>query len=126
MVELGELANETRCFKFWSVKPASHKKVILEEYVDGLHFILGLAIELNAMEIELLRDMEESNLTLQFRRVFYVANQPIDLVEPQHYINQLFTAYYQLGEMLEFTWEEIEQAYMNKNQINHARQNEGY
>src|SRR3954454_6608730 len=44
-VELGELANETRCFKFWSVKPASARSVILEEFVDGIHFILSLGIE---------------------------------------------------------------------------------
>src|SRR5690625_6269037 len=45
LVELGELANETRCFKFWSTKPASARKKILEEYVDGVHFILSLGIE---------------------------------------------------------------------------------
>src|SRR5699024_11734252 len=45
LVELGELANETRCFKFWSTKPPSQKQVILEEYVDVLHFILSLGLE---------------------------------------------------------------------------------
>ena len=45
LVEIGELANETRSFKFWSVKPASEKKIILEEFVDGIHFILSLGIE---------------------------------------------------------------------------------
>ncbi len=45
LVEIGELANETRCFKFWSVKPASEKQVVLEEFVDGIHFILSLGIE---------------------------------------------------------------------------------
>ncbi len=39
-VELGELANETRCFKFWSLKESSPKEKILEEYVDGLHFFV--------------------------------------------------------------------------------------
>lgn len=36
-VELGELANETRCFKFWSKKPSAQWNIILEEYVDGIH-----------------------------------------------------------------------------------------
>ena len=31
-VEMGELANEVRCFKFWSFKLPSEKSVILEEY----------------------------------------------------------------------------------------------
>ena len=38
-VELGELANEVRCFKFWSLKKPSAKEIILEEYVDGIPFI---------------------------------------------------------------------------------------
>lgn len=38
LVEVGELANETRCFKFWSKKKPSERDVIIEEYVDGIHF----------------------------------------------------------------------------------------
>ena len=45
LVEIGELANETRCFKYWSNKPASEREVILEEY-GGLHFILSIGIDL--------------------------------------------------------------------------------
>ena len=45
IVELAELANETRCFKFWSEKGPSERSVILEEYVDSIHFILSLGIE---------------------------------------------------------------------------------
>ena len=36
LVELGEFANETRCFKYWSVKGPSPKEVILDEYADKL------------------------------------------------------------------------------------------
>ena len=43
LVELGELANETRCFKFWSLKGPADQETILMEYVDGIHFILSLA-----------------------------------------------------------------------------------
>ena len=52
LVEVGELANETRCFKFWSVKPSSEKSVVLEEFVDGIHFILSLGIECGFQNIE--------------------------------------------------------------------------
>ena len=45
LVELAELANETRCFKFWSMKGPSEIAIILEEYVDSIHFILSLGIE---------------------------------------------------------------------------------
>jgi len=42
LVELAELANETRCFKFWSKKGPSERDVILEEFVDSIHFMLSL------------------------------------------------------------------------------------
>ena len=45
LIELAELANETRCFKFWSTKGPSDDAVILEEYVDSIHFLLSLGIE---------------------------------------------------------------------------------
>ena len=53
LVELAELANETRCFKFWSTKGPSEREVILEEYVDSIHFLLSLGIEkdLDTLEI---------------------------------------------------------------------------
>jgi dimeric dUTPase (all-alpha-NTP-PPase superfamily) len=38
----------------------------------------------------------------------------------------LFAAYLNLGEMLGFTEEQIEQAYFEKNKINHQRQEVGY
>ncbi len=53
LVELAELANETRCFKFWSAKGPSEREVILEEYVDSIHFILSLGIEKNLDTLEL-------------------------------------------------------------------------
>ena len=39
IVELGELANETRCFKYWSVKEAN-RDMVLEEYADCLLMVL--------------------------------------------------------------------------------------
>src|SRR5699024_502356 len=45
LVELGELENEKRCIKFWSTKGKSEKAVILEEYVDNIHFLLSLGLE---------------------------------------------------------------------------------
>lgn len=34
-IEIGELANETKCFKYWSIKKGN-KEEILEEYADCL------------------------------------------------------------------------------------------
>lgn len=42
-VEVAELANEVRSFKHWSNKPRSEHEVILEEFADGLHFLLSIS-----------------------------------------------------------------------------------
>ena len=40
--EVAEFANATRCFKYWSKKPAESKERMLDEYVDILHFYLSI------------------------------------------------------------------------------------
>ena len=46
MVETAELANEIRCFKHWSTKGPSEKDIVIDEYVDVLHFFLSIANQL--------------------------------------------------------------------------------
>src|SRR5699024_12873011 len=45
LVELGELANETRCIKLWREKEASPASAIVEEYVDTIHLLLSIGLE---------------------------------------------------------------------------------
>lgn len=40
--EVGEFANATKCFKYWSKKPSESKERLLDEYVDMLHFWLSI------------------------------------------------------------------------------------
>lgn len=53
-VEVSELANATRCFKYWSGKGAESKERLLDEYADVLHFFLsvGLALGFTSEEVE--------------------------------------------------------------------------
>lgn len=125
LVELGELANETRCFKFWSTKSRNKKEVILEEYVDNIHFILSIGIE-KGFEIESipfdnskLTETEQFNVVFQKCVLFY--NDPTR----ENYI-QLFRSFLQLGNMLGFNEKDIQEAYMAKNEINYERQQVGY
>jgi len=45
MVEVGEMANEHRGFKYWSAKGPNEEK-LKEEYIDVLHFVLSLGNEI--------------------------------------------------------------------------------
>lgn len=51
-VEVSELANATRIFKYWSNKGPEAKEVIMEEYVDVLHFFLSVGNQLGFKDKE--------------------------------------------------------------------------
>lgn len=111
---------------------------LLEEYVDVLHFILsiGLEMEIDCRYNSLIREeniVEEGEPTLHlFAEVFAFASDLFWSCYQEDYEQQegnykaLFTNFVQLGKSINFSWDEIEQAYFAKNQINHERQESGY
>jgi len=124
-VELGELANETRCFKFWSTKKPSSNDVILEEYVDCLHFILSLGLEKEYQDITLSPKDVPCELSSQFLNLYItIANFASDS-SLDNYLN-IFHNFLSLGKNLGFSHDDIESAYLYKNKINHERQDNGY
>ncbi|MEH7885930.1 dUTP diphosphatase [Bacillus sp. JJ1609] len=127
LVEIGELANETRCFKFWSVKPSSEKEVILEEFVDGVHFILSLGIECGFNDIGSVfpAESDEANVSSQFIEV-YERVQEFRKSHSREDFMHLFEGYLKLAELLGLTEDQIEQAYIQKNEVNYDRQRKGY
>ncbi|GAA0483914.1 dUTP diphosphatase [Salinibacillus aidingensis] len=127
LVEIGELANETRCFKFWSNKGPNDQAVILEEYVDGLHFIISLGLEFGFTYNGLHEGGQalESSTTDQFLLVYEKAIT-FKNEQNQELYDQLFDSFLRLGEGLGFEEEMIQRAYVNKNEVNHQRQDTGY
>ncbi|MDM5200022.1 dUTP diphosphatase [Fictibacillus enclensis] len=125
LVELGELANETRCFKYWSLKPPSSFEVILEEYVDGLHFLLSVGLDLGIKDMEDAESLQRDNLTDQFLSLY----QHVGKLQKKKDISlfrSLFSEFVGLGDLLGFSEETVIEGYKEKNQINHQRQDEGY
>lgn len=127
LVELSELANETRCFKFWSTKGPSAEEVILEEYVDSIHFLLSLGIEKGFDDLEEwpVSENGEQDLTGLFLRTGQAIYQFLDDLSLQSY--KIIWMYYgELANKLGYTEEQIIQAYIDKNEENYARQRNGY
>src|SRR5690606_22415599 len=132
-VELGELANELpEEFKFWANKYNDREKA-LKEYVDCLHFILSIGLEIGVCQEEL--DVEPifcANVKEQFIDLFYeVSHLRYEerngrLYEDYLRYDIVLEHFVGLGEMLGFTWEEVEQAYYTKNKENHERQENSY
>jgi dimeric dUTPase (all-alpha-NTP-PPase superfamily) len=147
-VELGELANEWRGFKFWSNDQAprigipsvhydenlGHDVVeyvgpnsLLEEYVDALHFILSIGLDITDPELIELREIDKAETIIeQFIMVFDAVRELYEF-EYEHWdYESLLIKFVDLGDMLGFTWEQIEEAYLRKNAVNHQRQESGY
>ncbi|MDQ0412949.1 dUTP diphosphatase [Mesobacillus stamsii] len=127
LVEIGELANETRCFKFWSVKPAAETDVILEEFVDGVHFILSLGIEcgFDDMESILPGTSTETEATRQLLAIYDSVQKFRNSRSRNSYL-ELFQGYIKLAQLLGLNDTQIEQAYIAKNEVNYQRQRSGY
>lgn len=126
-VEIAELANETRCFKFWSNKGPSSNEAILEEYVDCLHFILTIGLEKGYSDavFTIPKENIDTDITDQFLNIYIDINDFIICSSKDHY-ETLFEDFLCLGSSLGFTEIEIENAYYRKNTINHHRQAIGY
>lgn len=101
------------------------KNPLLEEYVDCLHFILSIGLEKwNGYDYEL-KSVRERFLTDQFNWLFRKVGDFSQYPTKGNYF-WIINIFVGLGEMLGFTWEQIEQAYFQKNVINHKRQEAGY
>ncbi|WP_338750563.1 dUTP diphosphatase [Bacillus sp. FJAT-52991] len=126
LVEVGELANETRCFKFWSQKGPSEREVILEEFVDGVHFILSLGLKLSfEPQVTLVETSSAQTQTEQFLHLYETILQFKQDKSLKTY-QKLLNDYFALGRLLDFTAQEVEEAYVAKNEVNYQRQQQGY
>ncbi|MCP1355066.1 dUTP diphosphatase [Aneurinibacillus migulanus] len=169
-VELGELANEWRGFKFWSndmrpriferdscpdcakrgfsrYRPPKEdywcetcagclvidKNPMLEEYVDCLHFILSIGLEIKETAVAIDDDYTKDTTTESFIEMFgTVWDLMSDYENGRRWAifdtyERMFNLFIGIGEKhLGFTWEQIKQAYLDKNAVNHQRQEAGY
>lgn len=153
-VELGELAQEWRGFKFWSKdqQPRYEKKSIafadpggpfeyttyplLEEYIDCLHFILSIWIDISRKTPIGMKDLQgmikwawENDYATDTTRIFNATFDKLGDLSVYPTAGNYFGCFSRLlliGKLLGFTWDQIEEAYMAKNRINHDRQSTGY
>jgi dimeric dUTPase (all-alpha-NTP-PPase superfamily) len=153
-VELGELANEWRGFKHWSDDREPRTAVeyecgncdgsgmmisesdcgvcngegyivknrVLEEYVDCLHFILSIGLEIAVENFYPVTATKKGTVIQQFSALFKYSTEILAHTAWYSFIDHFAG----LGQMLGFTWEEIEAAYVAKWQENIRRQQTGY
>lgn len=135
IVELSELANEIRFFKFWSNKKPSDTETILDEYADCLHFLLSIGNDLSSICGETIQIHDYKNnlnyeeLTEEFIEIIKsICDVKLFRYEPSVFekYTETFERLLSLGHKLGFTWKDIEMAYYKKHEINFQRQDNNY
>lgn len=119
-VELGELLQEWKQFKYWKLsKGEINREKLLEEWADCCHFALSLE-----------NKEHDDYKNKEFKEEDFTALPELDIYS---IISDCFAAKYSilidtvaLGLKLGFTLEELEQAYYRKNKINWDRVNSNY
>ena len=125
LVELGELANETRCFKYWSNKGPSPKEVVLDEYSDALHFFLSLGIPLGVESYTHHFRADQDDLTLQILQTYSLSLELAEHYEAKNYA-RAFGSFLNILPLLGYSPEEAVEAYKKKLAVNYKRQETGY
>ncbi len=125
LVELSELANETRCFKYWSNKKVGERDRIFDEYADGLHFSLSLGIYLKTTKFKYELHKSDEDLSKQFLNLYSLAIALKDNYDLAHYI-AFMEQYLNLALSLDMNEEDIINSYLAKLKINHIRQETNY
>jgi len=125
LVELGELANETRAFKFWSLKGPSPIEKILDEYADGMHFFLSLGIDVGSLKKDYEISKPDGVLVAAFLKTYeYVIKFRAD---PRHETYEAaFQTYLDIIPLLNSTPDDIIKAYYAKLGVNYQRQQNKY
>lgn len=126
IVEVNELVNSSKVFKFWSLKEAD-KIQVLDEFVDVFHFILSFFLEKNIDPSGIFFDSNKSTktkkeLTVLFLELISSFNRDMSCSDFKFWVQKFLN----LGGFLGFSWKEIEDAYWSKWNVNMERQNRGY
>lgn len=133
LVEIGELANATRCFKYWSNKGPESKERILDETADVIHFCSSLI----NFEPSLWNPGELEDSIEFFKDEYIFENKLKPKVLEEIFDEAFGEAMYedwlkvikaacQINFILGHSVEEIEEAYLKKHKENYKRQQEGY
>ena len=125
LVELGELANETRCFKYWSKKQIGDKEKVLEEYIDCLFMTLYFCHMTDVSLDERFPKHSNSDLIDTFINLFDLTSNIKEELDKKTVKKVLVELEY-LAVLLGFTIDDLERATNKKSDIIEERFNSEY
>ncbi|MBR0294840.1 MAG: dUTP diphosphatase [Bacilli bacterium] len=124
-VEIGELANATRCFKYWSNKPSEPRDMVMDEYADGLHFLLSIGIALGIKTTS----FNQKETTEDLSNLFIEMYHDIDLLHEkknEDTYQKTFETFLLIASKLMMDKDDIYSSYLLKLGENYHRQETNY
>ena len=124
-VEIGELANATRCFKYWSNKPSEPRDRVMDEYADGLHFLLSIGIALGIKTTSFNQKETTEDLSNLFIKMYH----DIDLLHEkknEDTYQKTFETFLLIASKLMMDKDDIYSSYLLKLGENYHRQETNY
>ena len=126
IVELCELANESRCFKYWSIKSVN-REYLLEEYADCLLMVLYMFNYYNIDNIYEVKNDYSEDILFVFNDLIrmcakFMDNDNID----EDYVMNVFNYLLHLGKLLNISEKEIIKSCYDKIIKNEERLNSNY
>jgi dimeric dUTPase (all-alpha-NTP-PPase superfamily) len=112
LVEIGELANETRYFKYWSNKPID-MELVRGEYADCIIITLYFFNIMNINLDEEFMRIDEYNKIDIFGRLYKLASD-FYYTDDKELIKEIFVTIINLGYMIGFNNDDIIDACMTK------------
>lgn len=112
IVEISELAYETKCFKYWKTDKPSPAEITIPEYADCLMITLCLC-DLANIEINNLINIKEDDMVKIFIKLNYLASQiTMDLNEKL--LLEILSYLLKLSKLLGFTDNQLEEYCFDK------------
>lgn len=122
--EIGEFANEVQSFKYWKKQKTINQNNLLEEYADGLHFLMSFGIKLNCdSSIEPITVSQDIND--QFLAMFDSVSKMSKKISKKK-VQESIAIYLGLAKLLNISDEQINVAYTMKNKKNFERIKNNY
>ena len=124
LVELGEFINETKCFKYWSIKKPN-KEAMLDEYADVITMTLYFA-NLLKMDVKDFRVVSTEKELLDLINETYLLCTKIMNNMTEELIKNILTNVLEIAYLLDISEEEIIGAVNKKHEIIYERLNSDY
>ncbi|AKX33890.1 dUTP diphosphatase [Spiroplasma litorale] len=126
IVEISEFINECRAFKYWSNKPSSDKSIVLEEFVDSLHFIISIGNDIVFNFSNYKYNAWDKKDINYWSIEMYKSIMSFQGFRSHKNYSSLLNTFMNCMNILDFSSDDVLNSYNKKNETNFKRQDNNY